>query len=51
MLTPEILMRPKQILKIESFPEDFRTELDSMFLQMQEIEAVNYSAISRYCYA
>lgn len=50
-LTPQMIMQPKQTLKIETFPKEFIRELDDMFFQMKEIEAINYSAISRYCYA
>ncbi len=39
-----------QKLKVECFPEEFKDELDDIFVQMKENENINFSAISRYCY-
>lgn len=47
----EMILQPKQSLKVENFPTEFQDELNDLFQQMKKMESINYSAISRYCYA
>ncbi|MDO4773367.1 MAG: BRO family protein [Bacillota bacterium] len=44
-----IFSESKPKLKVENFPDEFKEELDEIFLQMKENEQSNFAEISKYC--